>query len=317
MTRTERLRAKQQPLESLLPFVAPLVAYGVVIALEVGPTFTLPWWTNTEEFPYAQEVVRFLSGDFHQRFFDIPGTPLMVISTALFAIPHWVMGLGAHGSAFSLFSRQMTALFELMRAIEVIAFVASGCFIYLTTRRFASRWASGLAAAVLAASPVLYTTIGYTRIEAMGVMLVSASIYVWVRGLASRRLVTFAGVGLIAGVAMAARFPLGLATLPMFAAQALVFPSELRPSRWTRPLQILCVMYGFIVLVGATLAWLLEQHVIAATGFTNAFFLSEGALQYTDAFRAIDNLDGCRDRRPARRVAAGTADDTRLGAAAR
>lgn len=51
--------------------------------ITVYPNITLPWYFNTEEFPYIQEVLRFIKLDFRQQFFDIPGTPLMLLGTLL------------------------------------------------------------------------------------------------------------------------------------------------------------------------------------------------------------------------------------------
>jgi hypothetical protein len=266
----------------------PLLAvYVTVVVVILVPTLTLPWWGNTEEFPYAQEVFRFHSGDFHQRFFDIPGTPLMFLSALLFAVPRWIVTRTSGAEGFALFSQQMDVLFVIMRLIEFAAFVVAGWLVYLTARRLVSKWPAGFAGTYLAASPVLYATIGHTRIEALGVLLVAAAIYTWARALESRSTWTFLLAGVIAGVAMAARFPLGLAALPVFALQAIAFPEPLRPSRAKPALVLALVAYAAIVLLGGALALLVRGSVFARNRLTDAYFITSPVGSYPEAFHVI------------------------------
>jgi Dolichyl-phosphate-mannose-protein mannosyltransferase len=274
----------------LAPLGLAAVALAVVIDVVVLPTLRLPWWANTEEFPYAQEVVRFLHGDIHQRFFDIPGTPLMFVAAVIFALPRWFLSLTSGQHGFGLFSEQMEVLAVIMRLLEVVAFAVSVVLVYLTARRLMSRWAAGFAAAVLATSPVLYTTLGYTRIEAMGVLLVAAGIYVWVRALESRAVTTFLAAGFLAGLAMAARFPLGLATLPAFLLQAAIFPGHLRPSRLKPVLTAVAAAYAAIVVVGGALSLGLALHAISRDGITDAYFISSDNGTYPHAWHVIRSI---------------------------
>jgi hypothetical protein len=273
-----------------LPLVPVLASFVFVVAYEVAPTLTLPWWTNTEEFPYAQEVVRFVGGDFHQRFFDIPGTPLMFLASALFVLPRWLIAVSSGDHGYALFSAQMTVLFVIMRLVEAVAYLASGAFVFLSVRRVASRPAAAMGAVVIATSGVVYTTIGYTRIESMAVLLVAVTIYLWIRGLESGRPVTLLAAAVVAGFGMAARFPVGLAAMPVFLLQATLFPQPMNDLRWRRIPQGLCLLYGTIAISGAAIALLLNHGVIGQSSLTDIFFMTQGSVPYPDAFHAIRKI---------------------------
>src|SRR4029077_4204068 len=65
------------------------LAFSLLLLVGISPaisTITVPWYVMTEELPYAQEVLRFLSGDFRQRFFDIPGTPFIALAASSSAL---------------------------------------------------------------------------------------------------------------------------------------------------------------------------------------------------------------------------------------
>jgi hypothetical protein len=64
-----------------------MIAYGSL--LTGYPNIAFPWYLNTEEFPYIQEILRFSELDFRQQFFDIPGTPLMTLGTAIWSVWYW------------------------------------------------------------------------------------------------------------------------------------------------------------------------------------------------------------------------------------
>lgn len=70
-----------------------LVLLGALLTLsglELWPTLYKEWFFSSDEYVYVAEVIRFSGGDFRQRFFDIPGTPFMFLTTAVLAFQHAV-----------------------------------------------------------------------------------------------------------------------------------------------------------------------------------------------------------------------------------
>src|SRR4051812_26348092 len=65
-------RDGSRPVHTIYALLAVVLA-GVAVWSAAYPGILNPWYYNTEEFPFAQEVARFSSGDLRQRFFDIPG----------------------------------------------------------------------------------------------------------------------------------------------------------------------------------------------------------------------------------------------------
>ncbi len=74
--------------------LSAIIAYSLV--LTAYPSVTFPWYLNTEEFPYIQEILRFVELDFRQQLFDIPGTPLMFLGTFFWSIYYWFSVLAGY-----------------------------------------------------------------------------------------------------------------------------------------------------------------------------------------------------------------------------
>jgi hypothetical protein len=254
-------------------------------------TIALPWFTMTEEFPYAQEVLRFLSGDFRQHFFDIPGTPFIAIVTALDASILLVVSLvtGQTRALAALAFEHLDLLYLVMRCVSLVAFAAATWLVFLIARRFASPWAALFGAAVFASHPILAMTIYHTRIEPVGVLIVSASILAWLRAVETRRWSLYAAAGFLGGLAMAARFPLALATLPV-----LVFYTLARPDQFTGRGNLVdrWLAAGLLgaALFGGGLAALRVGGLIQRSRLTDLFFLSIHHGGYPRATRVIANL---------------------------
>ncbi|PZV14850.1 MAG: hypothetical protein DCF22_08185 [Leptolyngbya sp.] len=127
-----------------------IVAYSLTIS--AYPTIFYPWYANTEEFPYIQEILRFVTFDFRQEFFDIPGTPLMMIGTFLWSIYYWVCAFFSHpdtGQAIRYFSfKNIQELYLLMRVLSYFFYVLSILLTYFIAHRLTNR-VGGLVAALL------------------------------------------------------------------------------------------------------------------------------------------------------------------------
>ena len=67
-----------------------LGAYGVLLATfalyHLRVSLARSWFFSSDEYVFAAEVIRFLHLDFHQYYFDMPGTPYMLLTTVLWAL---------------------------------------------------------------------------------------------------------------------------------------------------------------------------------------------------------------------------------------
>src|ERR1700721_4528592 len=86
-----------------------VAAYLVLLSWQTISTFypdvVLPWFRSSDETAIAGEVIRFSNGDFHQQFYDMPGTPLMLFGAVQWRIYYWwaIVVHGLHGD-INLFS---------------------------------------------------------------------------------------------------------------------------------------------------------------------------------------------------------------------
>jgi hypothetical protein len=230
----------QQPLQSFRAFLgskhrdvifticllAVIIAYSLVLA--GYPAITFPWYLNTEEFPYIQEVLRFVDLDFKQQFFDIPGTPLMLLGTFLWSIYYWIcvaIGNANLSQGIRYFSfEHMQSLYLLMRLISYFFYVLSIVLTFIIARRLTNSVGGFVAALLLSLSPIYGLTILYLRIESTSLSLVLLSIWLMLKAIdsLSYRLYLFSGI--MAGLAMAVRFPSLLAGIPVLLAYCVAYP---------------------------------------------------------------------------------------------
>src|SRR5215467_13723092 len=55
----------------------------VCILVRIWPAVFIPWWFNTDEVVFYYEAIRQLRLDPSQTFFDIPGTPYVMLTSIL------------------------------------------------------------------------------------------------------------------------------------------------------------------------------------------------------------------------------------------
>jgi 4-amino-4-deoxy-L-arabinose transferase-like glycosyltransferase len=229
----------------------------------------------TEELPYAQEVLRFLSGDFRQRFFDIPGTPFIALTASSSALI--LSGIKVvsdrSSSLFEIALNHLNFLYILMRGLSLLAFGVTGWLVFLIARRFASAWAAILGAAVFALHPIMGLSLYHTRIEAFGTMLTAAAVLSLCRATETEQWRWFSAAGFIAGAAMAARFPLVLAAFPPLLFYTLARPTKLR-GRGTDIDLILVAAFLLIVLLGMALSLFRLFGWFDRSWLTDLFFVS-------------------------------------------
>ena len=265
-----------------------LLLIGISPALS---TITVPWYVMTEELPYAQEVLRFLSGDFRQQFFDIPGTPFIALTASFSAL--MLSGVKAvsekSSSLFEIALDHLDFLYILMRSLSLLAFGLTAWFVFLVARRFASPWAAMLGAAVFALHPIIGLSLYHTRIEPFGTMLTAVAILSLCRAAETEQWRWFAAAGFIAGLSMAARFPLALAAFPPLLFYTLARPTKLR-GRGTDVDLLLAAAFLLIVLLGAVLSLFRLFGWFNGNWLTDLFFVSVWHRGHQFATSAIAKL---------------------------
>ena len=159
--------------------LSTIIAYSLV--LTAYPAITFPWYLNTEEFPYIQEILRFVELDFRQQFFDIPGTPLMLLGTIFWSIYYWfsvLVGYADPSAGIRYFSfEHMQSLYLLMRVLSYCFYILSIVLTYLITRRLTNPVGGLVAASLLALSPIYGLSMLYLRIESTSLGLVLLSVW--------------------------------------------------------------------------------------------------------------------------------------------
>src|SRR5262245_59111991 len=157
-------------------YLAALLAF---VAFYLRTALSRSWFYSSDEYVFGAEVLRFLQLDLRQRFFDMPGTPFMFLTTLLWAAHFGVQALaGADGTrtGLALYTFQhIDALFTLMRVLTLLFFGLSVVVLYALAARLTNRMGAWFAALVLATSPTYTTYSSFVRIESLSMCFMLAS----------------------------------------------------------------------------------------------------------------------------------------------
>lgn len=139
----------------------------------------LPWFTRSDEIVVAAEVIRFSNSDFHQQFFDMPGTPFMLLGTAQWRLFYaWSVFHGFHGDA-NLFSFQhLEPLVKMLRLDNVIFFLLSSLLLFRIVTRIFNPFAGAAAATLLLMNPAYDLTAVSVRVEPLAMCFLLGAILV-------------------------------------------------------------------------------------------------------------------------------------------
>jgi Dolichyl-phosphate-mannose-protein mannosyltransferase len=282
---------------SLAPLIVVLVASTYTLWVMSRDTLLIPWPTITDEFPYAQEVLRFIGLDFRQQFFDIPGTPFIFLTTALWSCYYWVLtlsGIAEPPTTITEFSfQQIQSLYIFLRLCVLVLDMVSVVLMYLVGRRLTNAVGGCVAALFLTFSSVYSDSAWYIRIEPLAVVLVLSTLYFWLVAHRSGDYRLYFLAGLTSGLSMAARFPVILATLPVLVAYQVFGPTEPRPAvgarRWRWPV---LGATGLPFLLAAAVVIAYRTGLMAGGPLTNAILITTDPADgtYPLATRLVGNL---------------------------
>lgn len=227
-------------------YLAILLAFSLSYLLV---SLSRSWFYSSDEYVIAGEVIRFFNLDPRQQFFDMPGTPFMMLSAALWAIFYplamWLSPDSTIPDITSFTYHRLDWFFTLLRSCTILFYALSLVLLFPLARRLLNRAGACLACLLLMMSPIYANYSSFCRVESMAICLALSALLVTYRALekqASRmgarpswRDPTILA-GILAGVAAAARLHSITATLPLiFLILALDERTPRRPQypRWT------------------------------------------------------------------------------------
>ncbi|MGE5207621.1 MAG: glycosyltransferase family 39 protein, partial [Chlamydiota bacterium] len=245
------------------------------------PCLFRAWYYYSDEYVYAAEVIRFLHLDFHQHFFDQPGTPFMLVSAGIWSAGYWLQSVvGAIPAPLHLedftFSH-LLGLFATMRAITLICFLISLALLFRLASRLINWAGACVACMILMMSPTYAGYSSFVRTESLAMCFLLAAVLVLLAsfGPAERerpreKLVLIAG--LLAGVAAGARLHSITLSLPLLLLLVWTLPASVYPADDPR-LHRFCraVLLAAFAAALALLLWHKSGH-LAHTGLGGALF---------------------------------------------
>jgi len=167
-----------------------LAAYGALLACFsmawLRSSLARSWFFSSDEYVFAAEVIRFLRLNFHQSFFDMPGTPYMMLTALLWGgfskIAGWLVPGEPTGMIVFTF-RHIDWLFFLLRAETLVFYALSLVLVVLLARKVLNPAGACIAGLVLAMSPIYAKYSSFSRVESLAICLMLAALLMVYRGL--------------------------------------------------------------------------------------------------------------------------------------
>jgi Dolichyl-phosphate-mannose-protein mannosyltransferase len=290
------------PSEHLAIRTAGWVSLGAVllwITRAIWPALFIPWWFNTDELVFYYEVIRQLRLDPSQTFFDIPGTPFMTLTsllTALWWSGECLVGLTTAATPSDFAFEHAQGVFTLMRSLTLGMYVVVVCLAYDLFRRSAGTLSGLLAAFLLATLPVHVHYGHFVRTESLGLLLCLSAIWLVLYSRRCGRPGAYGIAGLLAGVAMGARYHFALVGLPVLLAILFLHDrnnlNRVREVRNQRLLNSVALALAFLFIAGGIITVLFEAKLIPAGPLTHTMLLSTPAEEaaYAGAKQTIAKL---------------------------
>jgi len=226
----------KQPRKVLgLPVRLETVAVVVYLTVLLGfaaryltPILFRTWFFSSDEYVFAAEVIRFSNLDFHQRFFDNPGTPFMMLNAAVWIVIYAgsrALGLMPPDTRIDAFTfHHMPLLFTSMRAATLVFFLISAVLFFRLYARLAGLASAAVATLLLVFAPIYCYYTSFVRTESLALVCILCALLVveramakdgadWERAPGPGDYATIAG--LLCGVAAGARLHSMTAALPV------------------------------------------------------------------------------------------------------
>lgn len=147
------------------------------------------WFYTADEFMIAGESIRFVALDPRQHFFDLPGTPFMILTAVLWAVLRpiaqwlapdpWYGGIDPSATGIIDFTyRHLDWLFTLLRSETIFFWACSLVLLNLLSRKLLNHAGACVACLVLMMSPAFSLFSSFCRVESMAVAFTLAALLV-------------------------------------------------------------------------------------------------------------------------------------------
>jgi 4-amino-4-deoxy-L-arabinose transferase-like glycosyltransferase len=235
------------------------------------------WFFSSDEYVIAGEVIRFLNLDLHQRFFDMPGTPLMALSAALwglfYSLQTWISPDPYSLDITAFTFHHLDWFFTLLRSCTIFFYAGSLALLFPVARRVLNHAGAFVACLLLTMSVGYASYSSFCRVESMAIFLALCALLVTYRALEKlpnrlgarpswRDPMILAGV--LTGVSTAARLHSIVASMPLLLL-ILAFDERMRRRqqypRWTLSAAVYLLPSMFVA--GALCCWWARSRVAA------------------------------------------------------
>jgi hypothetical protein len=212
------------------------------------------WFFSSDEYAFAGEVIRFLNRDWHQQFFDMPGTPFLMLAAGVWALFYplqtWLSPDSASPDVMAFTFQHLDWFFTLLRGCTILFYAGSLVLLFLVARRVLNHAGAFLACLLLMMSSNYADNSSFCRVESMAIFLALCALLVVYGALDQhpdrlgarpswRDPMILAGV--LVGVSAAARLHSIAASMPLLLL-ILVFDERVRRRqqypRWTRSVAV-------------------------------------------------------------------------------
>jgi predicted membrane-bound mannosyltransferase len=149
------------------------LACWIAVACEyLSRTLFRLWFFSSDEYVVVGEVIRFCHLDFHQHFFDNPGTFFMFLNALLWGAYYGVeRAIGATPGPIGPFTfDHLPALFTLARAATLVFFLLSVILTFVLTTRVVNACAGAVASLLLAMSPIYCSYSSFVRTDSLALV---------------------------------------------------------------------------------------------------------------------------------------------------
>ena len=267
-------RVQRHSTAASLVYLAILLTFALKYMLV---SLSRSWFFSSDEYVIAGEVIRFLNRDLHQRFFDMPGTPLMMLAAALWALFYplqtWFRPDYFSPGVIAFTFNHLDWFFTLLRSCTIFFYAGSLVLLFPVARRVLNHAGAMVACLVLMMSSTYAAYSSFCRVESMAMFLALGALLVLYRALEKhpdrlgsrpswRDPMLLAGV--LVGISAAARLHSAVASMPLLLL-ILLFDERVKRRqqypRWTRSLAV-CLLPSMFV-AGSVCYWWARSRVAA------------------------------------------------------
>ena len=237
------------------------------VARMLRPSLSLPWFTSSDENVLVGEVIRFSGLDFRQGFFDMPGTPLMLLGAfewrLYYSFAHLAHSAGAGLNVFTF--QHLQRLFTMLRVDSLVFFILSALLLFRIVYKAANEYAGAAAALLLLMNAAYEGTVPLLRVEPIAMCFMLAAILVLTE---FKSPLSSFWAGVLCGLGAACRLHSITASLPLLVL-LLIFGARTSEKEYSRAFARVAAWLAAGALLGSLLAlyWFGFRHTALRAAF--------------------------------------------------